>query len=121
ILIDHARKRGAAKRGGGGGGGLKAVAGVLDLANDEKIGDALALDELISRLETEDPQAASVVRLRFFAGLSIDQTAEALSVSPRTVKRDWEFARAWLASALKDGTAGPGLRRPEHLPDRIAR
>jgi len=100
ILIDHARGRGAAKR----GGGLKAVAGVLDLASEDKISDALALDDLISRLETEDPQAAGVVRLRFFAGLSVEETAEALSVSPRTVKRDWEFARAWLAHALKEGS-----------------
>jgi len=99
ILIDHARRRGTAKR----GGGLKAVAGVLDLASEENVGDALALDDLLSRLETEDPQAAAVVRLRFFAGLSIDETAGALSVSPRTVKRNWEFARAWLAHALKEG------------------
>jgi len=99
ILIDHARRRGTAKR----GGGLKSVAGVLDLASDEKIADALALDDLISRLEREDPQSAGVVRLRFFAGLSIDETAEALNVSPRTVKRNWEFARAWLADALEDG------------------
>jgi RNA polymerase sigma factor (TIGR02999 family) len=101
ILIDHARRRGTAKR----GGGLKAVSGVLDLATDDKVADALALDDLVSRLEAEDAQAASVVRLRFFAGLSIDETAEALSVSPRTVKRNWEFARAWLAQALKDETA----------------
>ena len=99
ILIDHARRRGAAKR----GGGLRAVTGVLDLASDEKVSEALALDEHLSRLETEDPQAAGVVRLRFFAGLTIDETADALHVSPRTVKRNWEFARAWLANALKDG------------------
>jgi RNA polymerase sigma factor (TIGR02999 family) len=98
ILIDHARGRRTAKR----GGGLKAIGCVLDLAGDEKIGDALALDELISRLEAEDPQTAGVVRLRFFAGLSIDETADALGVSPRTVKRNWEYARAWLAGALRD-------------------
>jgi RNA polymerase sigma factor (TIGR02999 family) len=98
ILIDHARKHGAAKR----GGNLKAIGNMLDLASEEKIADALALDELLSRLETEDPQAAGVVRLRFFAGLSIDETAQALNVSPRTIKRNWEFARAWLADAIRD-------------------
>lgn len=101
ILIDHARKRGTAKR----GGNLNAVGNVLDLANEEKIADALALDELLCRLETEDSQAAGVVRLRFFAGLSIDETAAALNVSPRTVKRNWEFGRAWLADAIRE--AGP--------------
>jgi RNA polymerase sigma factor (TIGR02999 family) len=99
ILIDHARRRGTAKR----GGGLKSVASVLDLASDERVAEAVALDDLISRLEKEDPQSAGVVRLRFFAGLSIDETAEAVGVSPRTVKRNWEFARAWLADAWGDG------------------
>ena len=63
---------------------------------NENLGDAMALDELILRLEKEDAQAASVVRLRFYAGLGVDQAAEVLGVSPRTVKRDWAFARAWL-------------------------
>jgi RNA polymerase sigma factor (TIGR02999 family) len=98
ILIEHARKHQAIKR----GGGLRAIGNVLDLASEEKICDALALDELVSRLESEDRQAAQVVRLRFYAGLNIEETAEALGVSPRTVKRNWQFARAWLADALKD-------------------
>ena len=95
ILIDHARRRGTAKR----GAGLQAVGSVLDLASEDRIADALALDDLLSRLESDDSQAASVVRLRFFAGLGIDETAEVLGVSPRTVKRNWEYARAWLADA----------------------
>ena len=95
ILIDHARKKGTAKR----GGGLQSIAGVLDLASDEKIGDALALDDLISRLEKEDTQIAALVRLRFYAGLSIQETAEVLGVSERTIKRDWTYARTWLADA----------------------
>lgn len=92
ILIDHARKRNAIRR----GGGAHRIGDVVDLAAEENLGDALALDELILRLEKEDAQAASVVRLRFYAGLGVDQAAEVLGVSPRTVKRDWAFARAWL-------------------------
>jgi RNA polymerase sigma factor (TIGR02999 family) len=99
ILIDHARKRETVKR----GGGVPIIAGVLDLASDEKIADALALDDLISRLETDDAQAAQVVRLRFYAGLSIDDTAATLAVAPRSVDRHWKFARAWLYRAIRDG------------------
>ena len=73
ILIDHARRRGTAKR----GGGLRAVSSVLDLASDENISDALIIDDLISRLEMEDATAARVVRLRFFAGLRLEDTAKA--------------------------------------------
>jgi RNA polymerase sigma factor (TIGR02999 family) len=101
ILIDHARKRNAVRR----GGGARPVGDVVDLAADENLGDALALDELILRLEQEDPQAASVVRLRFYAGLGVDQTAEVLGISPRTVKRDWAYARAWLMREWE--AAGP--------------
>ncbi len=97
ILIDHARKKGTAKR----GGGLRNISGVLDLASEEKICDALALDELISRLEKEDAKIAAVVRLRFYAGLSIQETAEVLGVSERTIKRDWTYARTWLADAWR--------------------
>ena len=93
ILIDHARKRGAAKRGSG---RVLSIEGVLDLACEEKIADALALDDLISRLVQEDAQAARVVRLRFYAGLSVDETAAVLGVGARSVDRDWAFARAWL-------------------------
>jgi RNA polymerase sigma factor (TIGR02999 family) len=92
ILIDHARKRNAVRR----GGGLRPIGDVMDLAAEENLGDALALDELILRLEKEDAQAASVVRLRFYAGLGVEQVAEVLDISPRTVKRDWAYARAWL-------------------------
>jgi RNA polymerase sigma factor (TIGR02999 family) len=97
ILIDHARKKGTVKR----GGGLQSIAGVLDLASDEKIGDALALDDLISRLEKEDAQIAALVRLWFYAGLSIQETADVLGVSERTIKRDWTYARTWLADAWR--------------------
>jgi RNA polymerase sigma factor (sigma-70 family) len=80
---------------------------VFDLAESPDYEAALALDEALCRLEEVDPQAASVVRLRFFAGLSIDETARTLGLSPRTVDRRWEFARAWLYRELStDDEAG---------------
>jgi RNA polymerase sigma factor (TIGR02999 family) len=108
ILIDHARRRGTAKR----GGGLRAVSGVLDLASDENISDALIIDDLISRLEMEDATAARVVRLRFFAGLSLADTAEALGVSKPTVSRKWTYARAWLARQWEADGDPPAANRP---------
>lgn len=104
VLIDHARKRGASKRGGG--GRLVQIESAIDLANEENLADALALDELISRMEQVDAQAARIVRLRLYAGLSIDETAEALRVGRRSVDRDWAFARAWLQREWARGDAG---------------
>ncbi|MGE0481479.1 MAG: ECF-type sigma factor [Phycisphaerae bacterium] len=100
ILIDHARRRGAKKRKSG-----AVLRGVLDLAVDENLSDALVLDDLILRLEREDAQAAAVVRLRFYTGLDVEQTAAVLGVSPSTVKRDWAFARTWLRAAWEDESA----------------
>ncbi len=97
ILIEHARLRGRVKRGGG---RRRVPLSVLDLAAEQDEEQIMALDSAIGRLEKVDRDAAEVVRLRFFAGLSVEQTAEALSVSARTVKRDWAFARAWLHRAL---------------------
>jgi|SRR5579884_1416381 len=99
ILIDHARARGQLKRGGG---KRRLPINVLDLACEEQIPQILALDEAILRLEQMSPTVAAVVRLRFYAGLSIDETAEALGISPRTVKREWTYARARLARELGD-------------------
>jgi len=98
ILIDHARQRGSAKRGGG---ARRLPTNVLDLACAPDSGEIVALDDAIGRLEKEAPQAASVVRLRFYAGLSVEETAEALNISPRTVNREWTFARAWLFRVLE--------------------
>jgi RNA polymerase sigma factor (TIGR02999 family) len=108
ILIDHARRKGTAKR----GGGLRAVSSVLDLASDENISDALIIDDLISRLEIEDATAAQVVRLRFFAGLSLADTAEALGVSKPTVSRKWTYARAWLARQWETNGDRPAADKP---------
>ena len=102
ILIDHARARGRVKRGGGGGGRARlTLSDVTDLAS--KPDQILRFDEAFGRLEGELPEVAAIVRLRFFAGLSVEQTAEALGVSRSTVDRRWAFARAWLYRALRDG------------------
>lgn len=93
VLIDHARAKGAAKRGGG---AAKVPLSVADLASDCDPAEILALDEALARLEKQEPEVADVVRLRFFAGLSGDETAEVLGVSPRQVDRLWSYARAWL-------------------------
>ena len=105
ILLDHARARGRVKRGGGGSGsGGRArvpLSGITDLASNPQ--EILRFDEAFRRLEGESPEAAAIVRLRFFAGLGVEQTAEALGVSTSTVDRRWAFARAWLYQALREG------------------
>jgi RNA polymerase sigma factor (TIGR02999 family) len=97
LLIDHARTRGRAKRGGH---QLQVSLSQVDLAVEQDREELLALDDAIQRLRDVDPSAADVVRLRFFAGLSVAETAQTLDVSERTVKREWAFARAWLFKAL---------------------
>jgi RNA polymerase sigma factor (TIGR02999 family) len=97
ILIDHARKRGRVKRGGG---RVQVTLGDVEVGSGLPLEDLLALDEAIHRLEEQDPRMAGIVRLRFFAGLSVEETAKALEVSERTVKRDWAVARAWLYEAI---------------------
>jgi RNA polymerase sigma factor (TIGR02999 family) len=98
ILVDHARKRG---RRGGPTLALSEVRDVAALASadSERI---LAVDEALGRLEQEDPQAAALVRLRFFAGLGVDEAAQALGMSPRTAARLWTYARAVLFRDLSD-------------------
>lgn len=102
ILIEHARARAAVKRGGDAEGkpAKRIPINLVDLASDENPEQILMLDEALSRLEKEDPQVAQVVRLRFFAGLTGQQAADVLGVSPSTVDRDWAWARAWLFKAL---------------------
>jgi RNA polymerase sigma factor (TIGR02999 family) len=99
VLVDHARGRLAAKRGGGMkqltlGGADEATAGPDDGV------EVLALHEALERLAQLDPDQARLVELRYFGGLNIDETAEALGVSPATVKREWAVARAWLRREL---------------------
>ena len=76
---------------------------VADVADSWNFEETLSLDEAVCRLETEHPQICEVVRLRFYAGLSIEDTATALGVSPATVKRRWEFGRTWLFKQLNQG------------------
>ena len=97
ILIEHARKKKRLKRGGD---RQPVAANVVDLAGDENLEDVTALHEAIDRLEAEDPRAALVTRLRFYAGLTVQETAKAMKVSERTVMREWVYARAWLRDAL---------------------
>ena len=97
ILIEHARKKKRLKRGGD---RQPVAANVVDLAGDENLEDVIALHEAIDRLEAEDPRAALVTRLRFYAGLTVQETAKAMKVSERTVMREWVYARAWLRDAL---------------------
>lgn len=105
ILIEHARRVGAKKRGGG---RVREIASVADLASEESIGVAIELDEALEALKAHDPQAASVVQLRFYTGLSIDDTAAALNLSPATVDREWRYARAWLIRYLKHAEPAGG-------------
>jgi RNA polymerase sigma factor (TIGR02999 family) len=97
ILVDHARKHLAAKRGGD----------QVTLSLDEHLAppksrplDVVALDDALNELARMNPQHSRIVELRFFAGLSIEEAAQALGVSPATVKRDWAVARAWLYREL---------------------
>ena len=98
ILIEHARANGRIKRGSG---AKKVPLNVLDLAAMPDSEQILAFDEAIERLEREAPAAAAVVRLRFYAGLSVEEAAETLGVSPRSVNREWTYARAWLFKEIQ--------------------
>jgi RNA polymerase sigma factor (TIGR02999 family) len=96
VLVDYARERARDKRGGG---------VVFTALEDEPMAatssiDALALDEALDRLAAIDPLHARIVELRYFAGLTIEETSEALRISPATVKREWTWARAWLYHEL---------------------
>jgi RNA polymerase sigma factor (TIGR02999 family) len=99
ILVDHARARLAAKRGGCG----SFNAGSDSRRNVGERVDLLALDGALTKLAQLNPQQARVVELRYFTGLGIEETAEALCVSPATVKREWAMARAWLKRELSEG------------------
>jgi RNA polymerase sigma factor (TIGR02999 family) len=99
ILVERARARGAQKR----WGGLDRVS-LVDSLIAARAEDAMlpALDEALTRLEAIDPEQARIVELRFFAGLSIEEAATALDISPATLKRRWTLARAWLFRELSD-------------------
>lgn len=106
ILVDYARNHQAAKR----GAGAEQVS--IDdavVVSKENLGELVALDELLSRLSAFDPQQARIVELRVFGGLTVEEIAEALAVSPATVKRDWSMAKVWLTRELqKPASTGAG-------------
>ena len=98
VLVDIARKRRAERRGGP--QAVRVPLEDVEIAADDACGNLVALDEALERLALADPRKARVVELRFFGGLSLEETAEALGISMRTVQNDWTFARAWLYRAL---------------------
>ncbi len=98
ILVDHARAQRAAKRGGG---AQRITLGEAAHPHQPKDVDLLALDEALQGLEKLDTRQSRIVELRYFGGLNIDETAEVMSISPATVKREWRMAKAWLHSRLE--------------------
>ena len=103
ILVDHARSSRSAKRGGG----------VQKLTLDEAVAgsqernlDLVALNDSLNSLAQIDPQQSRIIELRFFGGLTIEETAEVMSISPATVKRDWNMAKAWLYGEINRGGLG---------------
>ena len=100
ILVDFARAQAREKRGGG---GLQVSLSEAANIDEAQSADLVALDDALQTLEKLDPRQARVVELRFFAGLSLEETAEALNVSVGTVRRDWSLAEAWLYRELSEG------------------
>lgn len=99
VLVDHARTHKRDKR----RGDLKLPLAEADGYAESEVENLLALDEAVTRLARRHPQKSRVVELRFFGGLSIEETARALEISDSTVERDWKFARAWLAREMDSG------------------
>lgn len=99
VLVDHARRRAAAKR-----DPRQLVTGWPSSGGDDDPLDVLALEDALTRLAERDERAARVVELRYFGGLEVEEAAEVLGVSARTVKRDWRLARAWLIGELEPTT-----------------
>lgn len=101
ILVDHVRSKHAGKRGG------MCMVVEMDEGTDAEVPampvDVLAIDEALSRLAALDPELARIVELRFFGGLTVEETAEVVGSSPRTVKRAWRSAKAWLHTELSGG------------------
>jgi RNA polymerase sigma factor (TIGR02999 family) len=102
LLVDHARRRKRTKRGSGG----TRITLVEGLASVEPVDiDAIALDDALTSLEQLDPRKGRLVELRFFGGLTVEETAEVMGTSAGTVKREWQFAKAWLYRRMKQGSS----------------
>ena len=99
ILVDHARDRQSLKRGGG---ALKVSLDQALIVSEDRDEDLVALDEALVRLATVDVRKSKVVELRFFGGLSVEETAKALDISAVTVMREWTMAKAWLYNSLNE-------------------
>jgi RNA polymerase sigma factor (TIGR02999 family) len=97
ILVDRARRKASVKH----GGGAKRTAEEPEIALEQPREDILALHEALTKLENEDPRKAQLVMLRYFAGLSPEETAEATNVSLRTIEREWRYCKAWLRREMR--------------------
>ena len=104
ILVDYARTQQRAKRGGG---QQRVTLDELSAVTQVPSAELLAVDEALARLEKLDPRQAQVVELRYFGGLTVEEAAEALGISTKTIIREWNVAKAWLYGALKKGDAAP--------------
>ncbi len=99
IMVDHARERHSLKRGGD---ALKVTLDEAALVTGKRSEELLALDEALERLAVQDLRKSQIVELRYFGGLTVEETAEFLTLSPRTVEREWNMAKAWLYRALSE-------------------
>jgi RNA polymerase sigma factor (TIGR02999 family) len=99
ILVDYARARHARKRGGS--AILVSLDAAAETSSENPIADVLAIDAALDRLASRDPEQVRIIELRFFAGLTVDETAHVVGRSPRTVKREWALAKAWLYRELR--------------------
>jgi RNA polymerase sigma factor (TIGR02999 family) len=97
VLVDYARRRGYAKRGGN---PVRVSLSEVDQIPEQRTAEVVAVDEALSRLATLDPRKAQIVELRYFGGLSVEEIAQLLDLSSRTIKREWRWARAWLYREL---------------------
>ena len=106
ILVENARRKGRRKHGGG---RQRVALDAVQIAIDMPADHLLALDEALARLAERDPQTAQLIKLHCFAGLSIDQVAQAMGISSRTAYRDWAFAQAWLYREIRGGPTPPEI------------
>jgi RNA polymerase sigma-70 factor, ECF subfamily len=102
VLVDYARRRGYAKRGGN---PIRVSLSEADQISEQNSTEVIAVDEALSRLAVLDPRKSQIVELRYFGGLSVEESAEVLGLSSRTIKREWRWAKAWLYRKLSDARA----------------